>query len=449
MRKKWIAGLLVIVMIAAFSGCGSSGNSDISGDNQAAGQTEKDEDSSEGAGLSGNLSIWSWGADAEKAAREEMVEVFQKAHPELDVEHVVLPTADSVWDQKSTAAYAAGNAGDVMQMSPDYYGLMSQNFEDLNPYIEKEGVDLDAVLSAGMLNGYYRPGGKLDAMPLLANTFVFAYNKDMFDQFDVEYPTDDWTWDDLAEMAPGFVSGEGVNKTYALVNHWVNPNFALISKGGIPYTDDFKTALVDSAEVAAGLDLFGELVQIGAMPDDVAAKNLPKEQLFVSGKAAIYPMGGFEISSVSEEIGDSFQWDAVLPPKDTVNQKNTNVTYATGYAMNVAAKNKDAAWQFLKEMCYENEEMAKVTAKVGMPGNKKIAESDFSSTTYGAVSNQKYVEGLATSRLNIWGGALSSAGDQWRMMWESVTINGSSAADAQAEYFSLVQNAFEELNIDA
>lgn len=396
--------------------------------------------------LSGKLTIWSWGADAEKAAREEMVEVFAANHPELEIEHVVLPTADSVWDQKSMAAFAAGTAGDVMQMSPDYYGLMTEYYMDLLPFAERDNVPFDTEFTDGIMDGYYRPDGKLEAMPLLANDFVFLYNKDMFDEFGVEYPTDDWTWTDVAEMAPKFVSGEGVDHTYAMVYHWVTPNFALISQGGVPYTDDFKTALVDSPEVAAGLNMFGQFVKEGSMPNDVSSRNLPKEQLFVSGKAAIFPAGGFEIATIVEEIGDNFEWGAVLPPKDP-SGKNTNVTYATGYAINKDAQNPEAAWQFLKEVSYLNDDMARVTAKVGMPANKKVAENEFANTQYGALSNALYVTGMATSRLNIWGGALSPAGDQWTQMWEAVTVNGVSAEEAQEAYFPLIQQAFEELNI--
>jgi multiple sugar transport system substrate-binding protein len=401
----------------------------------------------DGAAASGQtLTIWSWGADMEKTQREEAVKVFAKAHPELKVEHVVLPTGDSIWDQKSAAAYAAGNAGDVMQMSPDYYGLMTQYFEDLNPYVEKDGIDLDAVVTDGMMDGYYRPNGKLEALPLLANCFVFLYNKELFDKAGVPYPTDDWTWTDFAAMAPKFVSGTGVNHTYFLVNHWANPNFATVSMGGKPYSDDFKQVLLDSPEIAAGLDLFGQLIKEGALPDDVASQTLPKEQLFVSGRAAVFPAGGFEIATITEEIGDSFQWGAVLPPKDPQGN-NINITYATGYAMNAAAKNKEEAWQFLKEVSFANDDIARQTMVVGMPANKKVAGGEYARIKYGPMTNASYVQGLTTSRLNLWGGALAPAGDQWTQMWQAVTIQGLSAKDAQAKYFPLVQKAYSELKI--
>lgn len=389
------------------------------------------------------LVIWSWGADEEKKAREDAVAIFQENHPEIEVEHSVIPTADHAWDQKAAAALAAGTGPDVMQMSPDYYGLYSDYFEDLQPYLEKEGVNADDVFTEGMLAPYYRPDGKLEGMPLLENVFVLAYNKDLFDQFGVDYPTDDWTWDDLKEAAEKFVSGEGADATYGIVNHWVEPNFALICEGGSPYSDDLQTLELNTPEVAAGLDLFGELVQSKAMPDDTAAKSLPKEQLFVSGHAAMYPLGGFETKLIAEEIGDNFNWDVVTMPKVKDGGTN-NVMYATGYAMLNTAENKDAAWTFLKEVGYENEDMAEVTSRVGIPGNKTAAEGFYKEITNGPIDNSKYLEGLATARLNIWGGVFANAGDQWTQIWQAVTMNGQSGQDAIDAYYPILEQAFTE-----
>ena len=389
------------------------------------------------------LVIWSWGADEEKKAREDAVAIFQENHPEIEVEHSVIPTADHAWDQKAAAALAAGTGPDVMQMSPDYYGLYSDYFEDLQPYLEKEGVNADDVFTEGMLAPYYRPDGKLEGMPLLENVFVLAYNKDLFDQFGVDYPTDDWTWDDLKEAAEKFVSGEGADATYGIVNHWVEPNFALICEGGSPYSDDLQTLELNTPEVAAGLDLFGELVQSKAMPDDTAAKSLPKEQLFVSGHAAMYPLGGFETKLIAEEIGDNFNGDVVSMPKVKDGGTN-NVMYATGYSMLNTAENKDAAWTFLKEVGYENEDMAEVTSRVGIPGNKTAAEGFYKEITNGPIDNSKYLEGLATARLNIWGGVFANAGDQWTQIWQAVTMNGQSGQDAIDAYYPILEQAFNE-----
>ena len=216
--KKVLALTLAGIMTVGLAACG--GTKESSEKTEAGKEKQK-------------LVIWSWGADEEKKSREAAVEAFQKAHPEIEVEHSVIPTADHVWDQKMTAALSAGTGPDVIQMSPDYYGLYTDYYEDLNPYVEKEGVDLDSVVTEGMMDPYYRPDGKLEGMPLLQNCFVLAYNKDMFDEFGVEYPTAEWTWDDVAEAAKKFAGGEGADATFGIVNHWIDPPLSIICKGGM------------------------------------------------------------------------------------------------------------------------------------------------------------------------------------------------------------------------
>lgn len=391
------------------------------------------------------LVVWSWGADEEKKSREAAVEAFQKAHPEIEVEHSVIPTADHVWDQKMTAALSAGTGPDVIQMSPDYYGLYTDYYEDLNSYVEKEGVDLDSMITEGMIAPYYRPDGKLEGLPLLQNVFVLAYNKDMFDKFKVNYPTAEWSWDDLVEAAKKFAGGEGADATYGIVNHWIDPPMSIICKGGNAYSDDLTTCEINSEEVRAGLDLFGDLVKSKAMPDDTAAKSLPKEQLFVSGHAAMYTLGGFETKLISEEIAENFSWDVVSMPKVPSGGKN-NLMYATGYSMLKTSQNKDAAWTFLKETSYGNKDIAKETCRAGMPANKSVAEGYYKKLKYGPIDNSAYLEGLADAKLNIWGGAYSAPGDVWTQIWQSVTIDGKTADEAINEYYPALEKAFNEAN---
>lgn len=430
MFKKVISVGLAVIMSVCLMACG--------------GKSEETKTTGEEVKGKQKLVIWSWGADEEKKSRENMIEVFKKAHPEIEVEHSVIPTADHVWDQKMTAALSAGTGPDVIQMSPDYYGLYTEYYEDLNPYVEKEGVDLKSVISDGMVDPYYRPDGKLEAMPLLENVFVLAYNKDMFDQFGVDYPTADWTWDDLAVAAKKFVGGEGADATYGMVNHWIDAGLSVICKGGKAYSDDLKKCEVNSQEVKDGLNLFGDLVQSKAMPDDTAAKGLPKEQLFVSGHAAMYTLGGFETTLIADEIGDNFKWEAVTMPR--VPGGKNNLMYATGYAMLKTSKNKDAAWTFMKDAAYANEDMAKETSNIGLTSCKSIAESYYKDLKYGPVSNSIYLEGMKDAKLNIWGGAFSAAGDVYTQIWQSVTIDGKTADEAMDEYYPALEKAFNEAN---
>ena len=437
--KKVLALTLAGIMTVGLAACG--GTKESSEKTEAGKEKQK-------------LVIWSWGADEEKKSREAAVEAFQKAHPEIEVEHSVIPTADHVWDQKMTAALSAGTGPDVIQMSPDYYGLYTDYYEDLNPYVEKEGVDLDSVVTEGMMDPYYRPDGKLEGKPLLQNCFVLAYNKDMFDEFGVEYPTAEWTWDDVAEAAKKFAGGEGADATFGIVNHWIDPPLSIICKGGNAYSDDLSTCEIDSQEVRDGLDLFGDMIQSGAMPDDTAAKSLPKEQLFVSGHAAMYTLGGFETKLIAEEIGENFNWDVVSMPKVPDGGKN-NLLYATGYAMLKDSENKDAAWAWIKTMTSNEDYLVNGLANTWgdfpgyIPAIERCIEEGHTDIVTG---DQQYFADFYETAKNVKGDPMTKYD---RQAWASATAQmdliatGQTTPEEAVEGFKEeMKNIYPEIEID-
>ena len=356
--KKAFALLLSSTMVAALAGCGG-GDSAPAADNAPAADTgsadtqepaaesnAEDSGSSEAAAsstnLSGALDIWAWGADDEAKSREGALEIFVAEHPELDVTYTIIPTADSVWDQKASAALASGSAGDVMQMSPDYYGMNTDYYIDLNPYVEADGVNLDDVLVDGIIDGYYDTDGKLEGFPLLANCFVMAYNKDMFEAAGVPVPEAGWTLSDLADWGQTFAGGEGANQTYGLAKHWVMNNMMPFACGGVPYTDDLSTSKMGEPEIVESLTLYKDLIDKGIVPNDTALETIPAETLFVSGKCAMYPCGGFETITVTNDADENGINIGFCPMPSDSNGNEINVQYATGWAITATSKNPDA-----------------------------------------------------------------------------------------------------------
>ncbi len=426
LSKKALALLLGTTAIFTLAGCGSS----ESGSTETASSTSEEassdvETAAADSSLSGDLDIWEWGADDEAKAREAATKIFIDEHPELNVTYTIIPTSDQVWDQKAAAALSSGSAGDVMQMSPDYYGMNTQYYMDLNPYVEKEGVNLDDVLVPGVIDGYYDSDGKLEGFPLHANIFVMAYNKDMFDAAGVAYPEEGWTIQDLDDWGSKFASGEGANKTYGMVKHWVMNNIMLYAAGGTPYSEDLSTSNMDSSNIVDSLTLYKDLMDKGIIPDDTAQDTIPAETLFVSGKAAMYPCGGFEAITVTNDADENGINIGFAPMPSDPDGNEINIQYATGWAITKTSKNPDAAWQFLKESAYENEDMLKENAVVGMPAGKSVAENYYANITYkgDGLDNSYYVEHMGNSHLNPFGGTLASSGNIWSTMVEAVTLD--------------------------
>jgi len=397
--------------------------------------------------LSGKLTIWAWGADAEAEQRDAIIQAFIKAHPELEVEYSIIPTADSVWDQKAAAALTSGSAPDVIQMSPDYFGMNTKYYQDLRPYVERDGINLDEVLVPGMIDGYYDTDGKLEGFPMHANIFCMAINKDMFDAAGVAYPEEGWTLDDMMDWGKAFIGGEGANKTYALCKHWVMNAAMPYAGGGAPYADDLSECYMNSPEIEKSLELYQKMILEGYMPNDAESTAIPSAILFQSGLCAMYPLGGFEAASFLADCEENGINVGLVPMPMGVGEdgKEINVIYATGWAITNDAKNPDAAWAFIKGNAFAEEEMVKATATCGMPAGKEVAENYYAKIEYpgfGTYYNDYMVQHLAKSHINPWGGTLASTGDIWANMVQAVTMDGMSPAEAMAKYSQQCMDEF-------
>lgn len=429
MRKKLLTLLLGVCLTVSTAGLASASTFKNS---QAAKAAKKD------------LTIWAWGADAEAKAREVAIKVFIKEHPELNVKYSIIPTANNAWDQKASAALAAGNGPDVMQMSPDYYGMRTKYFEDLNPYVKKDNLDLSKLLVPGFINGYYDTDGKLEGFPLLANCFVVAYNKDMFDKYKVPYPKDGWTIADLLKWGKPFVGGSGAKQTYAMAKHWCMDLLMLYAGGGTPYTSNLATSNMGSKQILDALTLYGKLIKGGYVPTSAAQKSTSAETLFISGLTAMYTLGGMESESVINDAEKNGIHLGYCMMPSGLDGKEINLQFATGWAITKTSKNKEAAWEFLKESAYANKDMCKATCACGMTSSKEVANNYFAKLVIGKskFSNSLYVNHMGKTHLNPWGGTLSSSGDLWGKMIDAVTINGKDPASIQATYAPQIESLF-------
>lgn len=430
--KKLLTLLLASLFVFFITACSSDSNNSNNNDNASKG---------DGEAISGEITVMGWGGGEELQARKDATKVFQELYPDVKVKEIWLP-ADSV-DQKLDAALAAGDAADVIMMSPDWKGLRSKWLEDLTPYVEKDNID-PADFTPGADDGYITPDGVREGMPTTQSSFLFAYNKNIFDEAGVPYPTEDWTWDDYADIAKKVSSGSGSDRTYGMVSHWIQNRFATYPYGGGPYNSDWTEQTVDDPKTIKALELIEDLIEAEALPDAAASESIPTDAMFVSQKAAMYPLGLFEASDLAKKIGDNFEWGVVLPPKDP-NGKNVNIKFQTGFAMNKDSKNKEAAWEYIKTVSM-NKEINDIYSTVGIPALKESADTTFAEMTIPNtdIKQTSYLTGLEDAVQAPWGGSINKATDVFEQLMEEITTRKSSAKEAVEKYAPKIQEALDE-----
>src|SRR3990167_6759349 len=142
-----------------------------------------------------------WGSPEEIEIVTTALKPWQESHPGIKIrfEH----TPYSGYDSKILTRIAGGAAPDVIAAEVNYFVTFATKgvFTSLSPFIKG-----DPSFSLGdfflSIMDRFTVGGEVYAIPRDVAPFACVfYNKDLFDQAGIPYPTDDWTWDDLLKTA--------------------------------------------------------------------------------------------------------------------------------------------------------------------------------------------------------------------------------------------------------
>ncbi len=284
--------------------------------------------------------------------QRRFIEAFEAAHPDIPVE---LESADfSTYYTRLNTNLAAGRAPDVFMMSGAYFyaGAMRNAFKDLGPYLEQAGIDLGDYFTENE-NSLYQ--GKTLAVPEELDILALAYNKDLFDEAGVDYPTNEWNWDDLLEAATKLTrTTDDGRQTYGIysVNNiqemWGN---LVKENGGSFLTADMKQAAINTPESQEAIQFAVDLIHeykvsptaqgVSSLPGYIESGGSP----FMTGLVAMKFQGNYELGVLLES--DAFAWDVVTMPERKI---KGGLAWSQAWVMYEKTQQPDAAWQFIEFM---------------------------------------------------------------------------------------------------
>lgn len=372
--KKGLALLVILVMTATMLfGCSKSGSTEdtssgtkgnTSADaNTTTGSTE-DTGTDTGAAASGEKTkivyLQFSAGETNNELLTQMIDKFEAANPDVEVELQSIGYNDYF---TTLATRMAGND------APDCFELNMENFltyairdsiEPLDSYFDTTGLSKD-VYSAGPINAATY-NGKLYAIPQSFSTVVLFYNKALFDQAGIAYPTDDWKWADEQAAAEKIKAlGDDIWGTFQPVTY--NELYKTVkANGGSLVSDDGKTFTMDSQANIDTLQMMLNRVtgddRVMPNTEDLAGRG--DWDLFKSGNLGMIHTGIWAFSDFATNISD-FDWDIVVEPGNTTN--------ATHFFANVAcvskgSKNKEASFRLINFLA-SNEEVVKMRLDAG------------------------------------------------------------------------------------
>ncbi len=233
--------------------------------------------------------------------------------------------------------------------------------EPLDPYIKdpkytKEGELHLEDYEKGII-GLATYDGVLYAIPWRAAATIFMYRKDLFTKYNVKVPD---TFDEMMAAAKTIHEGlaaDGVKDVYAVTERglrgeglnvyiWAGSFFP--AWGG-KWFDDKGKPLLDSPEAIAAAAFYGEILKKYGPPGTPAMSWDDCWKFFQDGKAAMWidsaVLGAFVADPAQSPVADKVGFAPV--PKGPAGTRH-GALYEPAYIMAKAAKNKGAAWEFIK-----------------------------------------------------------------------------------------------------
>jgi multiple sugar transport system substrate-binding protein len=327
--------------------------------------------------VAGTVRVGSWDSGDGLKPLNDAIAKFETKFPTVKVQLESVPQG---YGDKLLTQFAAGTAPDVFQVGDgDAAKFASQGvLEPLDPYITGDNpLDMSVFFPA------VADIGKVDGKTFLLtkdySPLVLFYNKKLFDEAGVAYPTDKWTWDDFLAAAQkltktdakGQITQWGVQLPDGWGDWiWLRGILPIIYQGGgdIVTADGKATGAMNSEATIAAVQWYVDLFtkhKVAPTKDDVAA--FQGTDLFQTGKVAMLWTGRWPISTYEADSSLNFS-TAQLPQGKA---RGNSICWA-GFAMYAKSQNKDAAWAFLKFITAE--EGAQEFAKYAFTAVKPIAE---------------------------------------------------------------------------
>lgn len=296
----------------------------------------------------GEVTFWTWRQE-DRAAYAELFAEFMKANPGITVKFESF--AVEQYATVLSTALAAGKGGDVIHTRA--YGGLEQfakagyllALDNANvPELANLGDDAKASLTL-------RADGKVYSYAFASQTLGLYVNNEVFKRAGVTPPT---TWAELIAVSKTLKDKGVVPLANGMATAWMAEVF----------TSVFTNPLVGpefSADLLSGKATFSDARYVGAltkllelrdyMPPGFTGIDYPTaQQLFLSGRAAMFAGGSFEIANFRKQ-NPKLDMTFIAPPAPQVGAPRlVSKFFDGGYAVNAKSSNQADALKLVRWM---------------------------------------------------------------------------------------------------
>lgn len=249
------------------------------------------------------LTWWTGQAEDAEQEAEALAKEFEGLHPNVTIKASsgAPTTADLL--QKLTAAFASDTYPDISYAYGAWMGRLADSGKalDFTDKVDAADVKWDEFPEPARITA--TPGGKVVGFPALVDVLSLVYNKTLFDDAGLAYPTNDWTWQDFRAASKALTDpSRQIVGTSFLVSGDEDAVWRLwpqLWQGGGQISDADGNPLFDSQAGIDALTLWQQMTvdDKSVYLDPTGVKHIP---MFASGKMGMIITGPWSLYDIKQ-----------------------------------------------------------------------------------------------------------------------------------------------------
>ncbi len=397
--KKILAATLAGIMALNLAACGaasSAATEDTAGDAAEPATSEAGEAAAEGEQVTINWALWDLEANA---YWQNLADGYMAEHPNVKIETTDLGSTDYM-TQLATQLSGNNSELDVVSIKdiPGYSNLINLGYlEPMNDYLTIPTEDF-----GGIIEQITASDGNFYAVPFISSFWVLYYNKDIFDQANMEYPTNDMTIEEWDQMIRDVHAATGI---YGNHYHTWRSDYTLfgVMDGEHTIIDGNYDFLLPYYEMVLSEQ------EDGVVPDygELKTSQLHYSAAFENGQAAMCNQGSWFLSTLLNYNRDA-ESNGVAPvnfgmvkyPHPDGVEAGTTLGQITSLAVNKNSENKEVAIDFVNWVA--SEAGATIVAQDGaFPAVSSETTNQIIAATEGFPEDEASLEALNTTQIYL------------------------------------------------
>lgn len=327
------------------------------------------------------LKVTQWSTEQIITATDAAIERFGESYPNVTIETQYIPVVSGAWGDYINSVVnqiASGDTPDIIAVAIEGFAQLAASgvLMDLDMLLQgnEAAAEVLAGIDSNLLEGMRTKGtGELNFFPTEWNNIVVYYNKDMFEAAGVDYPSEDWTWEEFRQTAQDLTvrdeSGDVTQYGYFVPGFYFGMEPWYLTNNASVLDADWREPTVDTPEFRETLEFLHTLIhEDGSSPAYEPGVGVEK---FNAGQVAMFSAGHWPVPSIRasglENVGVQH-----MP----MNEVQTTVYGIGGLGITEESEHPDLAWAFVQEMTGPEYQRSLAESGSSIPTSREFATSE-------------------------------------------------------------------------